>query len=139
MSSPETPQPPVVSPAQVAYTLTPTWETMPSGRVCTLTIKLSNAGGTDSKLYSASGRVQFSTAMGQIPWSNQAQLYWIETGALESAVPANGTITARIKFNADNNGDYVASVYVEGFGWITHDKDEGGGQWSSQFFPPANG
>lgn len=126
-------------PANVTWRFDVTSETAPSGTRCVVKLSLTNSGDVDSKPYLSSARVQFSTVLGQIPWSAQQQLHWVETGDISSPVPAKGTITTTIKWNADNNGDYVASIYLDGFGWITHDKDEGGGQWSSQFFPPANG
>ena len=125
--------------ANLSWTLTWAFENPPSGKQCVLTLTVHNTGDLASKPVNGYARSQWSTAPGAFPWSGAQDFHWAETGSSISVVPGHGSLTGKFRFNADNNGNFIASVWVSAFGWITHDKDEGGGQWSQQFIPGSNG
>lgn len=138
--NPTTPTPgdtPVIQEPNLSWTITPSFQTMPSGEQCTLILKVTNSGDSPSIPIQGYARSQnSSSASGAIPpWSSSRELYWEETGSKYSPVPAHSSLTSKYVFNADDHGKFVVSMWLNAFGWVTHEKDEGGGQWSQEFTP----
>jgi hypothetical protein len=129
---------PMTVEANLSWTLQSSFVDLPSGKQCVLTLTVHNTGDLTSGTITAAARSRWSTNPGTIPWSTKMDLVWQETGATISVVPGHSSLTAKYSFNMDNNNQFVASVWVSPFGWITHETDEGGGQWSQQFFYVLN-
>lgn len=141
VSSPYVP-PPVVPPStgpNLSWVLTPSFRTLPSGKYCVLTVSVFNTGDLPSGTVSASARNTISSAVGGVPWSSSVGLRWQETASELSVVPGHSSLNATYSFLPDNNGKYIASVWVSAFGYITSETNEGGGVYSSQFYPSSGG
>ncbi len=117
----------------------PTFETILGVKYCTLRFVVTNDGGTDSPSILITTNYKKSEDPKKITWGPSAFGKWAETGSQRSIVPAGGSLSYSFRFPADDAGNFWASVAITYLGYVTHDTDDGGGQFSSQFFPPASG
>jgi hypothetical protein len=117
----------------------PTFQTILGVQYCTLRFVVTNDGGTDSPNIIITTNYKKSEDPTKVTWGPSSFGTWVETGSQRSIVPAGGSLSYTFRFPADDAGNFWASVGVSYLGYLTTEVDDGGGMFSSQFFPPAAG
>lgn len=140
MSDPVPPtQPPVQTPAKLEWSESHYFAVKNTVKRCIVTYTIKNTGTQNSTdVLVPRWKQHYSDALGQVPWSSEYVGLWVPQYESTVSLLGGEEQSFTIEVNPNDVGEYRLSVRVDGLGYLTKDRDEGGGMFSSTFPVPVS-